>query len=160
MPRGSGRWLGAYPVAIDLLIALVFVSIMRQPWRRLNLDPALLTFLNSSSERQLGAAAIRDEVMAGVTVVSILFVALAASLGLPAKAGALEEVSRQHLRAATLLCVSSLVLGVWILGTLPTQVNFYNVAYDQWIALFSVAQVALTLLAGWRIANGLWIVLR
>jgi len=142
-----------YLIIIDFLVALIIVLVVNQPWQTRELTPEHEKFLREFDERQLAASAIKDEAMAGVTVASILLVAIGACLTIGN--GQLNEFAKGHLWASSLLCVVSLASGLWIIGSLPTWVNFYNVAHEYGIALLCVFQVVVTLLASLRLLLGL-----
>jgi hypothetical protein len=142
----------AFPGWIDILVTFLLVGIWKLGWDRLRLTDEQWTILKGFDERQLAATAIQNQAVAAMTVVSIIFVAIGALLG---QSTQIDRNAKRHLRAAAVLCVTSLVMGIWIIGSLPVQVNFYNVAYDHWLALLSVAQLTLTLLAALRVTLGI-----
>jgi len=143
----------SYPLLVDFLIAIIFALIWNRPWSHLTLTNEQLSLLKESAERELAATAVQNEAVAAMTVVTIIFVAIGALLG---QGPTIESQAKSHLRAAAVLSFVSLIIGVWVIGSLPVQVNFYNVAYDGWLALFSAAQILVTFLAGWRILHGMW----
>jgi hypothetical protein len=142
-----------YPLLVDFLVAIIFALVWSRPWASSGLTDPQWTHLKESAERGLAATAVQSEAVAAMTIVTIIFVAIGALLGQGQKT---EAVARSHLRAAAVLSFVSLAIGVWVIGSIPVQVNFYNVAYDGWLALFSASQIVFTFLAAWRVLGGMW----
>jgi len=149
-----------FPIIVDLLIVALFVVLVNVRWESYEVDDKTKTFLAKSTERQIAASAIKDELTAGVTVSSILLVAVGALLSMASHGGSLDSRAKHHLRNGSVLCVLSLLIGLWALGSLPTLVNLYNVAQHRWIASLAISQVGVTMLGAARVIFGLFVVLR
>lgn len=108
-----------------------------------------------STDRTLALTAISTEIQAGITGTSIILAAIGA-LGLRKNFKTLTDESIQHFRWALIFSISSLIVGVFNLGTLPTIINTKNVAQDPQTAITTTAQIWLMVFAAIRTACGIW----
>lgn len=142
-----------YSVWCEVGLAVVVILFWNWGWLNTPLNSEQLKHLRQVSERELAAIAIQNQAVASMTVVSILFVAIGALLP---QLKDINQDARQHLRMAAPFCLTSLFLGLWIIGSLPVEVNFYNVAYSRGFALFSQMQLVTTFFAGARTMFAVW----
>jgi hypothetical protein len=140
------KYIRKYPI-IDLIVAVVVVIIMVQPWEEVEAPEEMMV----CQERQIALTIVQGACKSSITGVSILLASIAAVIGIRKE---LASEAKDHLRIAAILCVISLLAGVWNMGTLQQFVK-RNVAYEISVGIVLILQIWTFFLAGIRMLFGI-----